>query len=65
MWRKGKAWQGKHGGVNESDIWSILKKVVLVDYGIAVERPFYKTRVSVHHYFKELREHFDQEGRDQ
>ena len=52
------------GGVNESDIWSILKKVVLVDYGIAVERPFYKTRdVPVHHYFKELREHFDQDGK--
>ena len=52
------------GGVNESDIWSILKKVVLVNYAIKVKRPFCKTRdIPTHDFFKELREYFDKDGK--
>jgi hypothetical protein len=51
-------------GVNEKDIWSILKKVVIVDYGVKVERPFYNAgELSVYDYFLELSEYFGKDGK--
>lgn len=51
-------------GVNEIDIWSILRKVVLVDYGVKAERPFYYDReLSVYGYFRELREYLGKDGK--
>lgn len=51
-------------GVLMSDIWSILKKVVLIKYAIVAERPFQKTReISLDDYFNTLREHFSKGGR--
>jgi len=51
-------------GVDKSDIWSMLKNLVLVYYGINVERPFYKgKKVSADDFFKELREYFEKDGK--
>lgn len=51
-------------GVNEIDIWSILKKVVLVDYGVKAERPFYHAgELPVYDFFMELSEYFGKEGK--
>jgi hypothetical protein len=51
-------------GINEGDLWSILTKLVIVNYSISVERPFHKTgKMSVNNYIQELAEYFGEDGK--
>lgn len=51
-------------GIDENDLWSILQKLVLVDYPVNIERPFYRNgKMSVNDYLRELREYFGQGGK--
>lgn len=48
-------------GIDDGDLWNILKERLLVNYSIKVERPFYRSRkISTDDYFNELRNYFEE-----
>lgn len=48
-------------GIDEGDLWGILKERVLINYSIKVERPFYRAKkISTDDYFRELRDYFEE-----
>jgi hypothetical protein len=52
------------GGIDQYDLWSILRKCVIADYPINVERPFYNDgKIAVNDYFQQLRDYFEKDGK--
>lgn len=51
-------------GIDQDDLWNILKELILVNHPINAKRPFYRNgKISTKDYLRELRDYFDQGGK--